>query len=94
MKLTHVILYYPSMEKGGIEVNLRHLVKYFTNKGIKISLISINFKKICKFCFKFIKNNNYYHWKKLIEHTLSVRNFEKITKRFINFFVKNNNARS
>jgi len=40
MKLTHVILYYPSMEKGGIEVNLRHLVKYFTNKGIKISLIS------------------------------------------------------
>lgn len=40
MKLSHVILYYPSMEKGGIEVNIRHLVKYFTNKGIKISLIS------------------------------------------------------
>ena len=32
MKLTHVILYYPSMEKGGIEVNIRHLVKYLTNK--------------------------------------------------------------
>ena len=40
MKLTHVILYYPSMEKGGIEVNIRHLVKYLTNKGIKITLIS------------------------------------------------------
>ena len=40
MKLNHVILYYPSMEKGGIEVNIRHLIKYLTNKGIKISLIS------------------------------------------------------
>ena len=40
MKLTHVILYYPSMEKGGIEVNIRHLIKYLTNKGIKITLIS------------------------------------------------------
>ena len=61
MKLTHVILYYPSMEKGGIEVNIRHLVKYLTNKGIKITLISnkINTKGlgINKKNFKLIKTD-------------------------------------
>ena len=61
MKLTHVILYYPSMEKGGIEVNIRHLVKYLTNKGIKITLISskINTKGlgVNKKNFKLIKTD-------------------------------------
>ena len=61
MKLTHVILYYPSMEKGGIEVNIRHLIKYLTNKGIKITLISnkINTKGlgINKKNFKLIKTD-------------------------------------
>ncbi len=61
MKLTHVILYYPSMEKGGIEVNIRHLVKYLTNKGIKVTLISnkINTKGlgINKRNFKLIKTD-------------------------------------
>jgi glycosyltransferase involved in cell wall biosynthesis len=60
-KLNHVILYYPSMEKGGIEVNIRHLIKYFTNKGIKISLISnkINTKglKLNKKKFELVKTN-------------------------------------
>ena len=49
------------MEKGGIEVNIRHLIKYFTNKGIKISLISnkINTKglKLDKKKFELIKTN-------------------------------------
>ena len=61
MKLDHVILYYPSMEKGGIEVNIRHLIKYLTNKGIKISLISnkINTKglKLNKKKFELIKTD-------------------------------------
>ena len=61
MKLTHVILYYPSMEKGGIEVNIRHLVKYLTNKGIKVTLISnkIDTKRlgINKRNFKLIKTD-------------------------------------
>ena len=61
MNLTHVILYYPSMEKGGIEVNIRHLVKYLTNKGIKVTLISnkINTKGlgINKRNFKLIKTD-------------------------------------
>jgi glycosyltransferase involved in cell wall biosynthesis len=60
-KLNHVILYYPSMEKGGIEVNIRHLIKYFTNKGVKISLISnkINTKglKLNKKKFELVKTN-------------------------------------
>jgi glycosyltransferase involved in cell wall biosynthesis len=60
-KLNHVILYYPSMEKGGIEVNIRHLIKYFTNKGVKISLISnkINTKglRINKKKFELVKTN-------------------------------------
>jgi hypothetical protein len=60
-KLNHIILYYPSMEKGGIEVNIGHLIRYFTNKGIKISLISnkINTKglKINKKKFELIKTN-------------------------------------
>ncbi len=61
MKLSHIILYYPSMEKGGIEVNIRHLVKYLTNKGIKISLISnkINTRglKLNKKKFELIKTD-------------------------------------
>jgi len=60
-KLNHVILYYPSMEKGGIEVNIRHLIKYFTNKGVKISLISnkINTKglRLNKKKFELVKTN-------------------------------------
>ena len=42
MKLKHIILFYPSMERGGVEENLRHLIKYFTEKDIKVSLISSN----------------------------------------------------
>ena len=61
MKLTHIILYYPSMEKGGIEVNIRHLIKHFTNKGIKVTLISnkIDTKRlgINKRNFKLIKTD-------------------------------------
>jgi len=49
------------MEKGGVEVNIRHLVKYLTNKGIKISLISnkINTRglKINKKKFELIKTD-------------------------------------
>ena len=49
------------MEKGGIEVNIRHLVKYLTNKGIKVTLISnkINTKGlgINKRNFKLIKTD-------------------------------------
>ena len=28
------------MERGGVEVNLKHLIKYFTEQNIKVSLIS------------------------------------------------------
>lgn len=49
------------MEKGGIEVNIRHLIKYFTNKGVKISLISnkINTKglKLNEKKFELVKTN-------------------------------------
>ncbi len=54
------------MEKGGIEVNIRHLIKYFTNKGIKISLISntINTKglKLDKKKFELIKTNTKFNY--------------------------------
>ena len=86
MKLTHVILYYPSMEKGGIEVNIRHLLKYLTNKGIKVTLISnkINTKGlgINKRNFKLInkKDKKKYNSQKVI--TKNYRFFDMIYKKF------------
>ncbi len=43
MKLKHIILYYPSMERGGVTINLKHLITYLTNKNMKVSLVSNNF---------------------------------------------------
>ena len=45
MKIKHLIVYYPSMERGGIENNLHILINYFTNKNIKVTLISSKFIK-------------------------------------------------
>ena len=49
------------MERGGIEVNIRHHIKYLISKGVKISLISnkINIKglNLNKKKFKLIKTN-------------------------------------
>ena len=33
------------MERGGVTINLKHLIKYFTHQGIKVSLISNNINK-------------------------------------------------
>jgi len=59
MKLKHIIIFYPSMERGGVTINLKHLIKYFTHQGIKVSLISnkinkknLNIKKENFFFFK------------------------------------------
>ena len=59
MKLKHIILYYPSMERGGVTINLRHLITYLTNKNMKVSLISNNFdfKKI------HLKKKNFFFFK-------------------------------
>lgn len=45
MKLKHVIIFYPSMERGGVTINLKHLMQYFSHQGIKVSLISNNINK-------------------------------------------------
>ncbi len=45
MKIKHLIVYYPSMERGGIENNLHTLINYFTKKNIKVTLISSKFIK-------------------------------------------------
>lgn len=52
MNLKHTIVFYPSMERGGVTVNLKHLIKYLTNKDVTVTLISskidkrgLNFKK-------------------------------------------------
>ena len=46
------------MERGGVTVNLRHLIKYFSDENIKVSLISNyinkeNLKKLKKKIFFF-----------------------------------------
>lgn len=62
MRLNHVILYYPSMERGGIEVNIRHHIKYLISKGVKVSLISnkidIRGLNLNKKKFKLIKTHS------------------------------------
>ena len=45
MKIKHLIVYYPSMERGGIENNLPILINYFAKKNIRVTLISSKFIK-------------------------------------------------
>lgn len=40
MKLKNIIIFYPSMERGGVTINLYNLVSYFTSKGINTYIIS------------------------------------------------------
>ena len=65
MNLKHIIIFYPSMERGGVTINLKHLITYLTNKNIKVSLVAnnfdskkINLKKKKFFLFKIHKKFN------------------------------------
>tara|TARA_Y100001970_G_scaffold226610_1_gene280253 strand:- start:3083 stop:4171 length:1089 start_codon:yes stop_codon:yes gene_type:complete len=70
------------MERGGVEENLRHLIKYFTEKDIKVSLISSNLNigklKIKKKNLNFIKNKSKFNYSlfphRLITAIYSIRN--------------------
>ncbi len=44
MKLSKIIIFYPSFEKGGVENVLINLINYFLSKKIKVTLISGKFK--------------------------------------------------
>ena len=51
MNKKNLVIYYPSFEKGGVEENLKNLVKYFSNKFnifIITSLSEYEAKKIFK----------------------------------------------
>lgn len=50
MSLKKIIIFYPSFEKGGVEVVLINLISFFLKNQIKVTLISSNFSK------KFLKN--------------------------------------
>ena len=56
MNLKHTIIFYPSVERGGATIDLKHLITYLTNKNIKVSLVANNFdsKKIN------LKKKNFY----------------------------------
>ena len=58
MKLKKIIIFYPSFERGGVEINLINLINYFSKKNIKIDLISNNVHKNEK--LKNLKNINFY----------------------------------
>ena len=45
MKLKKIIIFYPSFERGGVELILINLIKYFLKKKIKIALFSANSKE-------------------------------------------------
>lgn len=45
MNLKHAIFFYPSMERGGVTVNIKHLINYLTNNNIKVTLISSKIDK-------------------------------------------------
>ena len=40
MSLKNIIFFYPSMERGGVTVNLNNLIDYFIKKKIQIDLIT------------------------------------------------------
>ena len=49
MKLEKIIIFYPSFERGGVELILANLINFFLKKKVCICLISSNFnKKIIK----------------------------------------------
>tara|TARA_B100001741_G_scaffold303183_1_gene293072 strand:- start:5618 stop:6739 length:1122 start_codon:yes stop_codon:yes gene_type:complete len=51
MKLEKIIIFYPSFERGGVELILANLINFFLKKKVCICLISSNFNK------KIIKKN-------------------------------------
>ncbi len=53
MKLKKIIIFYPSFERGGVEIILMNLINHFLKKKVKIVLISNAPKK------KLPKNNNF-----------------------------------
>ena len=62
MKLKNIIIFYPSMERGGVTINLYNLVSYFNKKGINIHLISnkdLSDKKIRNKYFFFYKYKDF-----------------------------------
>ena len=40
MKLKKIIIFYPSFERGGVEIILMNLINHFLKKKVKIVLIS------------------------------------------------------
>ena len=95
MKLKHIILYYPSMERGGVEVNLKHLIKYFTEQNIKVSLISSKLDlgnlKIKKKNLYFIKTKSKFKFM-LLPHRLLTAIFS--IKNLISAFSKHEKNKS
>ena len=62
MKLKNIIIFYPSMERGGVTINLYNLVSYFNKKGINTHLISnkdLSDKKIRNKYFFFYKYKDF-----------------------------------
>lgn len=61
MKLKKIIIFYPSFERGGVEIILINLISFFLKKKIKVILISSNFsnKKFLKSkLFTYLKFNS------------------------------------
>ena len=46
MNIKKIIIFYPSFERGGVELILINLIKYFLKKKIRVVLFSTNFKEL------------------------------------------------
>ena len=42
--LEKIIIFYPSFERGGVEITLKNLINFFLKKKIRVTLISLGFK--------------------------------------------------
>jgi len=94
MNLKNIIIFYPSMERGGVTVNLEHFINYFTNNNIKVSLVSNKFdsKKLSlkKEKFFFYKTKFNFKFKILPDRWLtSFLAINNLVKSFFKYNKKN-----
>ena len=91
MKIKNLIIFYPSFERGGVEMIIKNLINYISKKNIKIYLITLNSKNIN--IIKKSKNFKVIHPKNKIFEFLpnrfstaisSIRTLIQITKKLNN----------
>ena len=71
MKLNKIIIFYHSIERGGVEIVLVNLINFFLKKNIKIILISSNFFNVKLFNNPLFEYRKFNHVKNLFPDRIS-----------------------